>query len=132
MWQFCGYNEIQDPPRRYRIIDLESTVRLMGCTDLLDLQSAHKRWIEASLRLGEPETEGHWTESIAAGSKSIIEEVKKSLGFKAKGRSITGSKDHCQLRENVSTFGNTSLHGPEPATWSDAGTTYTFLWRKIS
>jgi hypothetical protein len=32
-------------------------------------------------------------------SKSFIEEVKQSLGFKAKGKSITGSKDHYQLKD---------------------------------
>lgn len=62
LWPFCGYNEIQDPPRRYRIIDLDSLVKLMGCTDLQDMQSAHKRWIAASLGLEEPERESHWRE----------------------------------------------------------------------
>jgi hypothetical protein len=51
--------------------------------------------------------------------------------FEAKRRSITGRKGHYQLREDVSKFGNTSLHGPEPATKSDAGSTNTFLWRDI-
>ena len=77
--------------------------------------SAHKRWIEASLQGDEPERESHWTESIAVGSKSFTENVKKSLGFKAKGKSITGSKGHYQLREDVSNFGKTSTNGFEPA-----------------
>ncbi len=75
--------------------------------------------------------ESHWTESIASGSKSFIEEVKKSLGFKVKSRSITGRKGHYQLREDVSKFGNASLPGPEAATESDAGTTNPYLWRDI-
>ncbi len=103
----------------------------MGFTDLQDFQSAHKRWIEASLQGDEPERESHWTESIAVGSKSFTENVKKSLGFKAKGKSITGSKDQYQLRENISSFGYTSLQGPEPIKRSDTGTTNTFLWRDI-
>lgn len=132
MWQFCGYNQIQDPPRRYRIIDLDSLARLMGCTDLQELQSAHKKWIEASLRLDEPERQSHWTESIASGSVSFIEEVKKSLGFKAIGKSITGCKDHYQLRENVSNFGFNPLPEPESTQRSDSATTNTFIWRDIS
>ena len=128
MWPFCGYNEIQDPPRRYRIIDLDCLVRLMGFTDLQDFQAAHKRWIEASLQGDEPERESHWTESIAVGSKSFTENVKKILGFKAKGKSITGSKGHYQLREDVSNFGKTSTNGFEPAAGSDAEITNTFFW----
>jgi putative transposase len=131
-WPFCGYNEIQDPPRRYRIIDFDNLVRLLGFTKLYDFQLAHKKWNEASLQGGKPERESHWSESIASGRKSFIEEVKKSLGFKAKNRSITGSKGHYQLREDVSNFGNTFLHGPEPDTRSDADTTNTFLWRDTS
>ena len=132
LWPFCGYNEIQDPPRRYRILDLDSLARLTGCTDLPDLQAVHKRWIKGSLQADELERESHWTESIASGSKSFIEKVKQSLGFKAKGKSITGSKDHYQLREDVAKFGDTSLDRPRPAERSDAGTTNTILWRNYS
>jgi putative transposase len=55
----------------------------MGFTDLQGFQSAHKKWIEASLQVDEPERESHWSESIAVGSKSFTENVKKSLGFKS-------------------------------------------------
>jgi putative transposase len=99
---------------------------------LHDLQSAHKKWVEASLQQEGLERQSHWTGSIASGSKSFIEEVKNSLGFKAKGKFITGSKDHYQLREKVSAFGETSLHAVEAARTSDTGTTNTFDWREIS
>lgn len=91
----------------------DSLTRLMGFTAFSDLQSAHKRWAEASLQQGAPERESHWTESIASDSKSFIEEVKNSLGFKAKGKSITDGKDHFQLRENVSPFGATTSQAVE-------------------
>jgi len=132
LWPFCGYNEIQDPPCRYRIIDLGSLIRLMGFTDLHDLQSVHKRWIEASLQVDKPERQGHWTESIASGSKSFIEEVKKRLEFKAKGKSITATKDHYQLRENVFTFGYNYPQGSGTCKRSDTGRTNTYVWRGIS
>ncbi len=61
-------------------------------------------------------------------SKSFIDEVKKSLGFKAKGKSITESKGHYQLREDVSNFGKTSTNGFEPAAGADAEMTNTFFW----
>jgi hypothetical protein len=48
---------------------------------------------------------GFWTESTASGSKSFIEKVKKSYGFKVKGKAILAVKDHYQLNEYVSTFG---------------------------
>ena len=60
---------------RYRIVDPDSLVRLMGCKDLQDLQSAHKRRAETSLRPDKPERKSHWTDSIAVGSKLYIEGV---------------------------------------------------------
>ncbi len=130
MWPFCGYNEIQDPPRRYRIIDMDSLVKLMGFTDARELQSAHKRWIEASLQVDKPERENPWTESIAVGSKLFVEEVRTSLGFKAKHRTITGSKDRYQLKENVSGFDKTPLHGFGLVSGAEADMINTFFWDK--
>jgi len=101
-------------------------------SDLTDLQSTHKKWVEAFLQQDAPERESHWTESIASGSKSFIEEVKKSLGFKAKGKSITDSKDHYQLRENVSPFGYPSLQEPGSTKRSDTVATNSFVWRVFS
>lgn len=109
MWPFCGYNEIQDPPRRYRIIDLDCLVRLTGFSDLHQLQSVHRKWVESSLQVKETERQGRWSDSIAVGSKSFIEEVKMKLEFKAKWRSITGSQDDYQLKETVRNFGNVSM-----------------------
>jgi putative transposase len=65
-WPFCGYNEIQNPPYRYRIIDLDSLIRLLGFNDLQELQSTHNRWVEATLQTPESGRENHWTESIAS------------------------------------------------------------------
>ncbi len=130
MWQFCGYNEIQDPPSRYRIIDLDCLVKLMGFSDLNNFQSAHKRWIESSLKMDKPERENHWSQSIAVGGKSFVKEVKKSLGFKVKGRSVTGGKGDYQLREDVANFGNASLFESEPVSVSGPDTINTFLWEE--
>jgi hypothetical protein len=63
---------------------------------------------------------------------AIIEEVKSSLGFKVRGKSSTGKKDHYHLRENVSTFGYASLLGSKSGKQLDPGTTNTFLWREVS
>ena len=80
------------------------------------------------MQADELERESHWTEGIASGSKSFIEKVKQSLGFKIKGRTIAGSKGHYQLREDVSDFGNTSLHGFGPGAGADAEMINTFFW----
>ena len=97
-----------------------------------DLQSAHKKWINTCLQADERKRESHWTESIASGSKLFVEEVKRGLGFKVKGRSITGKKGRYQLKEDVAEFDNLSLNGPQPIEQSDAGEPNTIIWRDIS
>jgi len=127
-WPYGGYHQIQNPPGRYRILDLDSLVRMTGYMDLSDFQSAHKKWIEASLQEDELERESQWTESIAVGGKAFLEDVKNNLGFKAKGRAIKGSNDDYQLRENISDFGNTPLEGVEFVAKSGDQMLNTFLW----
>jgi putative transposase len=131
MWPYCGYNEIQNPPSRYRTIDLDILVILMGFKELPAFQSAHKKWVETSLQVDESKRESHWTESIAVGSRLFVENAKKTLGFKAKGRSINGSDDYFRLREKVSTFGNTSKQEIEPIAGADIDVPNTFFWDKI-
>jgi REP element-mobilizing transposase RayT len=127
-WPFSGYKEIQNPPHRYRIIDLDRLVMLMGFTNLKDFQLAHKRWIEASLSAGDLERESLWTESLAVGSKSFIAKTKKRLGIKARGRAIRGGKQHYQLREQILDFGQSSLKGSEAVSWGNVEAINTFFW----
>ena len=126
MWPFCGYNEIQNPPGRYRIIDLDCLARCTGFTDLHHLQAAHYRWVESSLQGNETERQGRWSDSIAVGSKSFIKEVKMKLEVKAKWRSVKGSHDDYELKETVSNFGNISTQGFESITGTPSQAVNTF------
>ena len=128
-WPFCGYNEIQDPPTSYRIIDLDSLVKLMGCSDLLNLQTNHQRWVQASLNANDTSRKADWTESIATGSKSFVEKVKNNLGFKAKGKSINGNNLQYQLRENVAEFGISPLQHFNTTEYSESDCNNSFFWK---
>ena len=127
-WPFCGYNEIQHLPKRYRIIDIDSLIKLMGCTNLLDLQATHKRWLLSSLNSNDTSRQAHWTESIATGSKSFVKKVKINLGFKAKGKSVTSDRQQFQLRENVAEFGDSRLQRFNANTNFVSDFNNTFFW----
>ncbi len=111
----------------YRRMDLDSLVNLMGCKDLADLQTNHKRWVQAALEENDTSRQAQWTESIAAGSKSFVEEVKRSLGVKARSRSITGDNEQYQLRENVADFGNPPIEGFNTIARGDSDFSNTFF-----
>ena len=49
--------------------------------------------------------ESKWTQSIAVGNKSFLDQIKNRLGIRAKGRKIHGSEDEYQLREGQTDYG---------------------------
>jgi hypothetical protein len=65
--------------------------------------------------------EDKWTQSIAVGSKSFVERIKESLGFRAACRKIIGADDTFELREGQRSYGeagylysgNTFLRDPQ-------------------
>ena len=104
-WQLNGYNEIQNPPARYAVIDRSSLIRVCGFTDYTQFVGQHRRWVEDSIAEGNKCRESYWTESIAVGSSTFIEEVKIKLGFNAKGRRINEHPDgSCFLKEETASY----------------------------
>jgi hypothetical protein len=50
--------------------------------------------------------ENKWTQSIAVGSKTFIEKMKKALGYGAKVRKTISADDTFELLETIAPFGN--------------------------
>lgn len=46
-----------------------------------------------------------WTQSIAVGDKSFLDQIKDRLGMRAKGRKVHGSEDEYHLREGQTDYG---------------------------
>ncbi len=99
-WDTCGYNEIQNPPERYGVIDQACLRRLCGFTDSEEFARQHRQWVEAAIGDRKHQRESFWTESIAVGGIDFIEEIKTRLGKQGMGRKIAQIKtDRCVLRE---------------------------------
>ena len=104
-WKFGGYNEIQDPKPRYRLINRQKIIDLLGQSiNMHELSIAHKSWVEERLMLGSLTRDSAWTESIAVGSKKFVENVKLKLGAKAIGRNLTERTDGFEIREEISPY----------------------------
>jgi putative transposase len=121
-WEFCGYNEIQNPRKRKGIIDFGRLIDLLGFENYDDLKEAHCQWADSAVQTGNRNRESKWTQSIAVGSKTFIEQMKESLGFRAKGRKIIGAEDTFELQEVLPPYGK--------ADHPDFGNT--FLWNPPS
>ena len=115
-----NYNEIQNPRKRKGIIDFDRLMNLLGFDNYDDFKDAHSRWVDSEIQNDSRNKENKWTQSIAVGSKTFIEKMKKALGYKAKGRKIISADDTFELREAVAPYGN--------ANNLDSGNTY--LWNQ--
>ena len=98
-WPFCGYNEIQNPRKRYALIDYQRLVPFLQMRGLESLQESCRNRIEEALVSREHVRERKWSESIAVGNRSFIETTMKRLGVKALGRKVYGNNEGFEIRE---------------------------------
>ena len=98
-WPASGYREIQSPPERYAIIDLETLRALSGCASLSHLQSAHREWVEQAISADPVVRDGRWSEAVAVGTRAYVENVSSRLGLRASHREVTEIDGSCVLRE---------------------------------
>jgi putative transposase len=98
-WAHSGYNDIQDPPSRYRIIDLGALAELCGLSSTQELQHARRQWISSALAEDRAVRQAQWSESIAVGSERFTQGVKEKLGVSATHREVVRAEDSYALRE---------------------------------
>ena len=96
-WRVSGYNEIQSPPGRYRIIDLDALIALGQFSSHATLASRHQEWVERSLNQQKTDREPAWTESIAVGPKKFVVDMQARLGVKTLYRPISKVSTHTNI-----------------------------------
>jgi putative transposase len=99
-WGTSGYHEVQQPPKRYAVVDIPALVALCGFSKLADCQQAHRRWVETALEGGLAVREAQWSEAVAVGSLAFVENVKAELGVKALHRELEQVDGTYALRES--------------------------------
>ena len=104
-WQAGGFNEIQNPPTRYGVIDRQGLHEFCGIPEGESFAEHHRQWVQDALRNAESKRESYWTEAIAVGSSDYVEEIKGRLGIKAAGRRIEKHDgDICIIREEPAPY----------------------------
>jgi putative transposase len=87
-WDLCGFNEIQNPPERYGVVDLPALRELCGIASPEEFSEQHRRWVQEAIVNGDIQRESCWTESIAVGRIGFVEEIQARLGAKGIGKRI--------------------------------------------
>lgn len=123
-WSFCGYVEIQQPRQRYRLVDRERLMQLLGCAEQSELMKRQRSWVEEAKRTRGGVREQMWSESIAVGGRDFVEDVKEQLGFRATHRAVVEDSQVYQLKEPRATYGpdseceNSLLTPPNALAWN--------------
>ncbi|HEY2922213.1 MAG TPA: transposase [Candidatus Binatia bacterium] len=103
-WKQSGFYEIQEPPKRYAVVDLQSLTALSGFVELADFQRAQRQWIEEALEGELARRDDRWSEAIAVGSLAFVEKVKNDLGVKAMYREVVEVDATYALREPTEAY----------------------------
>ena len=101
-WFHCGYNEIVDPPRRYRIVSRGLLAELLR-TDMENLSEKYRGQVQASVETTPMERECAWTDSLAVGRSQFVEGIKSQLGMDAISRQVEPGSSQVEytLRESL-------------------------------
>ena len=103
-WGEAGYHEIQHARGKYRVIDGAALSGLLAVSEDR-LAGLHEEWIETTLASGHHAREPKWSEAIAVGRRSFVEEVHQNLGARARRRKIAEEDGASMLRDADGTYG---------------------------
>lgn len=104
-WQWCGYHELVGERTRYRLLDLELLLDLLGIPDIESFRLEYMHRIQRDIAEKKLDRERRWAESIAVGSKAYVTRIAATLRYKRLKPIIEESEDgSCTIWESVSKY----------------------------
>ena len=98
-YKFSSYNEIQNPPERYGIINRKKLLDYFSMRDEKSFRKEHGNWIIIALKNNGLPRNPAWSEAIAVGDKPFLKNIQEKLAGRAQGRSIVKSNGSAVLQE---------------------------------
>ena len=74
-WAWCGYRELVGEKTRYRLLDMDCLLELLGKNDLESFVEEYRARIEQEIAARKLKREKCWTESIAVGSQAYVRTI---------------------------------------------------------
>ncbi len=102
-WECSGYHELQNIPKRKRIIDYTCLINLLELNSYTELKTTHQSLINEALKNRNLIREERWTESLAVGSQTFIEDIKGKLGVKGMYLPVSEEKGTWKIKEETLT-----------------------------
>ena len=104
-WRWVGYHEIMGTRRRYRLIDLERLCWRLGTNCLEDVRQNLAASLEGAIAREQVKREGHWTESLAVGSKGFVEKAKPMALSRLETEIVEAEPELWILKEAMVAYG---------------------------
>jgi putative transposase len=78
-WRWSGYAELMGLRRRWRLLDVERVLSLLGTDDLTSFRNNLNNGLAEAIQKDQLRREPCWTESVAVGSESYIREIENRI-----------------------------------------------------
>ena len=98
-WEFCGYKSIQNPPKRYQIIDRNKTAEILNLNSVDELAEQQRACVATAMESDRNVRDSKWSESIAVGDHTFVKGAMDRLGAKSMYREIVEEDGISVLRE---------------------------------
>ena len=104
-WKHGGYFAIQNPPKRYRIIDHDALCELSGIRSFEAYQLTHGDWVNDSLqRSNFLNREASYSEALAVGSNNYLAAFQSAIGIQHHKRKIMEDEVGFYIEEPVTAY----------------------------
>ena len=114
-WKWCGYQELVRVKTRYRLLDMDFLLELLGKPNFNSFCEEYQMQIQMDIEQKKLHREKRWTESIAVGGEEYVKRIAKSIRRERLKPLIRKEKDGSwAVWESTSRYGSTpySLDSP--------------------
>jgi putative transposase len=80
-WPWCGYLELLREKTRYRLLDLDRLLELLGNPDFDSFAREYRARIEGTIAEHRLTREKCWTESIAVGGQAYVKKIAAAIRY---------------------------------------------------
>jgi putative transposase len=104
-WQWCGYRELIGEKARYRLLEMDRLLELLGIADTSSFRMQYVERMQLAIENKILSREKRWTESIAVGSQSYVAKISESLRDKRRRFLIEDNNDgYCAIWESLAPY----------------------------
>jgi putative transposase len=124
-WAHSGYREIQQPPKRYHIMDIPALMELCRFNYIKTMQQQLRQWLKEELTINNSMRDKACSESLTVGNEDFVENIQTLLGTKPTNRKVTELVIKHALREQSASYNivfsaeNTSFRLDSRLLWDD-------------